>query len=91
MFLKDPDARLDYEVDWSAVCGPDRDIVQSEWTVTPPREAGVTIVDESLEDCVARVWVQGGQDGDVVALVNRAMFSDGAIDERSVAIRVGER
>jgi hypothetical protein len=91
MFLKDPAARLDYEVDWSAICGPDRAVVAADWTVTPQQDGGVTIADESLEACVARVWIEGGRDGDVVSLVNRAIFSDGTIDERSVPIRVGER
>jgi hypothetical protein len=91
MFLKDPNARLDYEVDWSAMCGADRSIVSSSWLVSPQREGGVAVSGDSLDGNVARVWIDGGEDGDLVLVVNRAVFSDGAIDERSVTIRIGER
>lgn len=91
MFLKDPDARLDYEVDWSAMCGAERAVVASSWRVSPEREGGVAVSGQSLDGNIARAWVDGGREGEVVAVVNRAVFSDGAIDERSITIRVGER
>jgi hypothetical protein len=91
MFLKDGGARLDYEIDWTAVCGPDRGIEASDWSVVPAREGGVRILGQAIEGNRTIAWVEGGREGDVVGLVNRVAFTDGTADERSVTLRVGER
>jgi hypothetical protein len=91
LFLKDRHARLDYRVDWAAMCGDGRTIASSEWRLEPSAGGGVLIVGSDVEGTSTRVWIEGGRDGEVVALVNHVAFSDGSIDERSVTVRVGER
>ncbi len=91
LFLKDPGARLDYAVDWTAACGTGRTIAASSWHAAPEGEGGILIVDDAVEGAVARVWIEGGREGEVAQLVNRVTLSDGTVDERSVTIRVGER
>jgi hypothetical protein len=91
MFLKDADATLDYRVDWSAATVGGLTIVASSWAAGPAGAGGLVIVDSGLDGAVAWVRLGGGTPGDVCLVRNRAAFSDGSADERSLTIRVGER
>lgn len=91
LFLKDPGARIDYAIDWTAACGPGRGIAASSWSVRPAGDHGLTIAETGVDGATTTAWIEGGREGDVVTLVNRVTFTDGAIDERSVTLRVGER
>ncbi len=91
LFLKDPAARLDYAIDWTAALAVGRSIAGSSWQVVPARDGGVRVAASSVEGATTVAWVEGGREGDVVLLVNRVTFSDGLVDERSVTLRVGER
>ena len=42
LLLKDPDAVLDYSIDWGAEYLGDDLLAESEWTVTPAEPGGVT-------------------------------------------------
>lgn len=55
-FTKDPQAVLDYNVDWSTWLGTDT-IASSVWTV----EAGLTKDSDSKTTTIATVMLSGGQ------------------------------
>ena len=88
MFLKDAEATLDYRVDWSAATGGGLTIMASNWAAGP---GGLVVADSGLDGAVAWVRLSGGTPGAVCLVRNRAVFSDGSADERSLTIRVGAR
>lgn len=91
MFLKDADAEIAYRVDWSAAIAADEAISASGWSVYPVEAGGLDVLRSSLDGAEALVWLGGGVPGHVYRVGNRVTFADGAVDERSLAIRVEER
>jgi len=85
-FAKDPDAVLDYAVDWSRWLAGD-EIVTSEWTVP----SGLTKVSDSKTTTKATVWLSGGTAGQSYTVTNRITTTGGRTEERSFAIRIEER
>lgn len=87
-FDKDPDASLDYTVDWSLWLDTDY-IVSATWTVP----TGLTLVNQAIwgtpDKCTA--WISGGTDGAVYTIANRISTALGRTDERSIALRVSQR
>lgn len=91
LFVKDPDSRIDYRVDWGAAyLGPNL-IVASGWLVTPVHANGLAVIADGHDGRSATVTLEGGQAGRSYALTNRVTLSNGETDERSVAIRVEQR
>jgi hypothetical protein len=88
MFLKDPQATLDYRIDWSGRAGAAA-VVGSAWSVEP--SGGLTLSGAGVDGPVAFVWVAGGAPGAVYRLINTVNLSDGGVDERMVIVRVEER
>ncbi|MFN7399744.1 MAG: hypothetical protein ACK5SX_11965 [Sandaracinobacter sp.] len=91
MFLKDPQALLDYRVDWGAALGPDAQIAASNWGVRPDEPGGLIVSSSGLAGAVASVRLGGGIAGHVYVVGNRVTLSDGVIDERSLTVRVEDR
>ncbi|MFN7173684.1 MAG: hypothetical protein ACK4MT_03115 [Thermaurantiacus tibetensis] len=91
MFLKDPDARLDYRFDWSDWTEGGVALAASEWAVEPAVAGGLVAESPAIEGTATLVWLTGGAPGQVYAVRNRVTFSDGAIDERSIVVRVENR
>ena len=91
MFLKDADAVIDYRVDWSAAVGEGESIASSSWSVRPLEPGGISVESGVLEDKLAVVRLGGGIAGHVYRVGNRVTFSDGRVEERSLAIRVEQR
>lgn len=85
-FEKDPDAILDYTVDWSRWLGTDT-IATSQWTVP----AGMTQVSATNTPTSATVWLSGGTAGQAYTVTNRITTAGGRTDERSIVINVRER
>lgn len=85
---KDPNASLDYQVDWSDWLGADV-ITASTWTIAPA--GGLTTATPSFTNVTAKVWLSGGVAGQVVRVTNRITTSGGRIDERSFNVRLVER
>lgn len=85
-YLKDPSARLDYQIDWSAWLGADT-IATSEWTVP----TGLTLYSQSNTTTSAIVWLEGGTAGAEYLVTNQITTTGGRIDQRSIKILVGER
>ena len=87
---KDPDATLDYSLDWSAWLGDDT-IHTSQWIVEPISATNpLTVVGSSMTDKTATVWVAGGEYG-VYKLTNRITTMGGRTDDRTIIIRVLDR
>jgi hypothetical protein len=91
MFLKDPQASLDYRVDWAPALAPGSAISTSSWAVTPVEAGGVVPSDAGLAGLVASVRLGGGVPGHVYVVGNRVTLADGTTDERSLTIRVEDR
>ena len=88
MFLKDPAARLDYAVDWSANYLNAATIVASDWDVDP---AGVTVSGATATATRTGATFAGGLPGQVYRIVNRITLSDGRRDDRALIVRVEAR
>jgi hypothetical protein len=91
MFLKDPEAVVDYQVDWSAALAGALTIASSSWTVTPTEAGGVVVAGAGVDGRAATARLGGGIAGHVYRVGNRVTLSDGSIDERSLVIRVEDR
>lgn len=87
---KDPDAALDYAVDWNAPgeawLGDDT-IASVAWDVG----AGLTKDAESNTASVATVWLSGGTAGETYAVACRITTAAGRTDERTFRVKVQHR
>ena len=88
MFLKDPAARLDYAVDWSANTLGTATIAGSTWDVEP---AGLTVSAEVASGTRTGATLDGGIPGLVYRVVNRIALSDGRSDDRALVVRIEAR
>lgn len=86
IFAKDPDATLDYIVDWSDWLSTDT-ISTSTWTVP----TGVTKVTDTKTDTSATIWVSGGTAGTNYALANKIVTAAGRTEEKSITLRVRQQ
>lgn len=89
-YLKDPQARVDYAIDWSSYLDG-QTIAASAWAVTPDEAGGIAVETESFALNRSAARLSGGVAGHVYRIGNRVTLSDGAIDERSITLRVEER
>ncbi len=88
IFLKDPAARLDYAVDWSADFLGAATIAASDWTVAP---AGAAISATVMAATRTGATIAGGVPGTVYRVVNHITLSDGRTDDRALLIRIEAR
>lgn len=87
--IKDPDAVLDFSVDWTATLAEGDTAVGAQWLVEPA--GALQLVAEGGEGAVRTVTVAGGRPGDVVRLTSRIVTGLGRTDDRSFQIRIVER
>jgi hypothetical protein len=90
LYLKDPQARIDHGIDWSAYLGG-QSVSASAWFVAPDEAGGVTVEASSFEPLRTSVRLSGGAVGRIYRVTNRVTLSDGQVDERSGLFRVEER
>ncbi|EAT08222.1 hypothetical protein NYF14_02715 [Sphingobium sp. 10 DY56-G10] len=90
LLLKDPQARVDHAIDWSAYLAG-QSLIASDWTVEPEEAGGMVVEESAFEAQRSSARVAGGRAGQVYRLTNRVTLSDGQADERSVTMRVEER
>ena len=89
--LKDPDAVLDYLIDWGAeYLGVDQ-LSNTEWSVVPAEPGGITVVSGEFDGRSSTVKASGGVPGHVYRLVNRVELISGRVDSRSITVRVEQR
>jgi hypothetical protein len=91
-FVKDPQAKLDYVIDFlsNGYLAPGETLVSAVFTVP----AGLTKDDphpESNTTTTATVWLSGGTVGQEYAVVCHIVTSEDRTDERSINIRVEDR
>ena len=85
-FTKDPDATLDYKVDWASWLVDDT-ITNSTWIVP----TGITYEIDANDTTSATVWLSGGSVGSSYEVVNRITTTAGRIDDRTITIRIKEK
>jgi len=87
---KDPEATLDYAMDWAAWLAAGDAISTADWTSYP---AGL-IADApppSLAGAVARVWLTGGTPNVLYAVTCSVTTTQGRADDRTAQVRVREQ
>lgn len=89
--LKDPDAVLDYLVDWGAEYLGTDVLTNSEWLVEPVEPGGVTVIPGEFDGRSALVKAAGGVPGHIYRLINRVTLISGRVDSRSITVRVEKR
>jgi hypothetical protein len=85
-FIKDPSARKDYQVDWSAFLGSDT-ITASAWTL----QTGITNYSTSNTTTIATIWLTGGTSGEEYLVTNQITTAGGRIEQKSFKIIVREQ
>jgi len=86
-FIKDPDAKLDYKMDWSDwLTSPDT-LSDSEWIVP----SGMTSESETFDSDSAIIILSGGTVGQVYEVVNRITTGAGLIEDRTILFTIRER
>lgn len=85
-FLKDPDAVLDYQIDWEDWLGEDT-ISDSEWTVP----TGITNDGDTNTATTATIWLSGGTAGTRYKLINHITTVSGREEDRTITIICEER
>ena len=86
-FIKDPQAVLDYAVDWSTWAGTDTPVTAT-WQVTP---TGLTIASTVLAGDIATVWLSGGTAGTAHTVTCHVTTAEGREDDRSIRIIIEDR
>ena len=85
-FVKDPDAVLDYEWDWSAWLGTD---TIASHTVTAA--TGLTVDSSTATSTAVTAWLSGGSVGASYAVTCHVVTAAGREDDRTVTVTVMER
>ena len=85
-FTKDPNAVLDYTVDWTRWLAGDQ-IATSDWLVP----TGLAKMADSKTGSTATVWLSGGTAGQSYTVTNRITTAAGRTEDRSFIVTVEER
>ena len=86
-FTKDPDAVLDYSIEWSKWLAGDQ-IQTSTWTAGDP---DLQAANETDTVTSTTVWLSGGTEGQSYTVTNHITRVGGRTDERSFTIQVENR
>lgn len=89
-YLKDPEARVDYAIDWAPYLDG-QTIVDSAWSVEPGEEGGLAVDEASFAPERTAARLSGGIVGHSYSVSNLVTLSDGSADARSISLRVEER
>ena len=83
---KDPNAKLDYTIDWIQWLGTDT-ITDSTWEVS---SSELIIMDNSNTHTATTVWLSAGLAGQVYTVTNRITTTSGRIQDQSFRLKVKE-
>lgn len=89
-YTKDPDAVLDYTIDWTAWLTGNDTIVASTFTVMSDAADAVAVDDFSFTNHTTTVWLTGGVTGAKYTVTNHITTSGGRQDDRSLTISIKE-
>lgn len=87
-FEKDPDAVLDYQINWAVWLDGDT-IVTSDWVL--PADTDIVEDDSSNTTTTATIWLSAGTAGQRYPITNRITTAGGRTDDRTIYIQVVER
>ena len=89
-YLKDPQSRVDYAIDWGGYL--DGQVVSAaSWAVTPVEAGGIAVAEHNFDLTRTAATLTGGVVGHVYSVTAAVTFSDGRQDQRSICVRVEER
>lgn len=83
-FIKDPDALLDYQMDWTPWLD-DTDIITASSWVTD--STALVVEDDSFTNTATTVWLSGGVARGKYRVTNSIETDDGRKDDRSFIIK----
>ena len=83
---KDPNAKLDYTIDWAQWLGTDI-ITDSIWEVSSPE---LSIESISNTNTTTTVWLSAGLAGQVYIVTNRITTNLGRIQDQSFRLKIKE-
>ena len=89
--LKDPEAVLDYAVDWGTEYLSGDALQTSSWSVSPDEPGGATVAGSQFDLLVSTVQVAGGIPGRIYRVTNHVTTANGREDSRSMLLRVEKR
>jgi hypothetical protein len=88
LYVKDPDAVLDYTIDWSDWLGENETIS----TRTVIADTGITVDSSSIVDGTSvMIWLSKGTVGQYYRVTCRIVTTAARTDDRSITIQVEER
>lgn len=90
---KDPDAYLDYAIDFTDWLAEVSDTIASATAIVDPDDSAAVEDVEVLGGNTVRVWVSGGEVGTTVALTVSIVTSNvpPRLDDRTVFLKIKER
>lgn len=91
LYLKDPEASLDWTIDWSPNYLDGQSILSSLWNVEPAEPGGIVVQSSINDGQRTMATLGGGLPGHVYRVGNRITLSDGRSDERTLTVRVEQR
>jgi hypothetical protein len=86
--MKDPNAILDYTVDWVNWLAEISDALSSHSVICP---AGITCTSSVISGTGVVIWLSGGTEGTTYQIVCRVVTDGGRTDDRSIFIQIKER
>jgi hypothetical protein len=87
IYLKDPEAVLDYGIDWEDWLGTNETITASTWEV----QAGIDKDSDSFDNTATVIWLKNGTVGEDYVVTNHITTSANREDDRSMIIKVRAR
>lgn len=79
--LKDPNALLDYVIDWSEWLATSTDTISASTWVVPSQ---LTMFTSSFGTATTVVWLSGGTAGEVYDVINRINTTGGRTEDRTI-------
>ena len=86
--MKDPDAVLDYEIDWSDWLTDGETILTSTWSIDSSDLAKKVATHDGT---TTTIWLTGGTEGTAVRVENHVVTSEDREDDRSFVIQLKEK
>lgn len=85
--LKDPQADLDYSIDWSLWLTGTDTLSTSTWIVP----SDLTAHNQSYGTATTITWLSGGTNGEVYDVVNRVVTAGGRTEDRTIEFTMVQR
>jgi hypothetical protein len=87
-FVKDPDAILDYTIDWTDWLTGSELIASDTWAVS---STGITASSTSKTTTAGTIWLSGGTAGQTYTVTNHIVTDSSRAEDRTISIAVLER